>query len=56
MNIEDTCISVEELIQKGYIEGSAVKDPENYKIMTGYVKITYVSNQYLYQYQENSCE
>ena len=56
MNIEDTCISVEELIQKGYIEGTAVKDPENYKKMTGYVKIIYASNQYLYEYQENSCE
>ena len=56
MNIEDTCVSVEELIEKGYIEGVSVKDPEDAEEMTGYVKITYASNQYSYKYQENSCE
>lgn len=56
MSINDTCVSVEELIEKGYIEGNSIKDPKDRKEMTGYVKITYVSNQYSYQYQENSCE
>ena len=54
--IEDTCISVEELIEKGYIERVTVKDPEHTKQMTRSVKITYASNQYSYKYQENSCE
>ena len=56
MNVEDTCISVEELIDKGYIDGVTVKDPEDTEEMTGSVKITYASNQYSYKYQENSCE
>ena len=56
MNINDTCISVEELIEKGYIDGVTVKDPEDTEEMTGSVKITYASNQYSYKYQENSCE
>lgn len=56
MNINDTCISVEELIDKGYIDGVTVKDPEDTEEMTGSVKITYASNQYSYKYQENSCE
>ena len=56
MNIDDTCISVGELIEKGYIEKSSVKDPKDTEEMTGYVKITYASNQYSYKYQENSCE
>ena len=56
MNINDTCVSIEELIQKGYIDRVTVKDPEDTEEMTGSVKITYASNQYSYKYQENSCE
>lgn len=56
MNTDDTCISVQELIDKGYIEGVTVKDPKDNKEMVGYVKITYTSNQYSYRYQKKSCE
>ena len=56
MNTNDTCVSVDELIEKGYIEKSEVLDPKDKEKMTGYVKITYASNQYSYEYQENSCE
>ena len=56
MNTNDTCISVDELIEKGYIEKAEVLDPKDKEKMTGYVKITYSSNQYSYKYQENSCE
>ena len=56
MNSNDMCISVEELIEKGYIDSVTVKDPQDRKEMTGYVKITYASNQYSYKYQEISCE
>lgn len=56
MNINDTCVSVDELIEKGYIEKSEVLDPKDKEKMTGSVKIIYVSNQYSYEYQKNSCE
>ena len=56
MAIEDTCVSISELLEKGYIEGEVVKDPETKEEMTGYVKITYASNQYSYNYQTDSCE
>ena len=56
MAINDTCVSVEELIQKGYIEGNVVKDPKTKESLTGYVRITYKANQYSYKYQKNSCE
>ena len=56
MNTNDTCVSVDELIEKGYIEKSEVLDPKDKEKMTGSVKIIYVSNQYSYEYQKNSCE
>ena len=56
MNKNDMCVSISELINKGYIENDSVKDPKDKDEMTGYVKITYASNQYSYKYQENSCE
>ena len=54
--INDTCVSVTELIEKGYIEANSVQDPKNREEMTGYVKITSASNQYSYKYQEESCK
>ena len=56
MDINDECVSLSELIEKGYIEGNSVIDPETDEEMTGYVKITYASNQYSYKYQKESCE
>lgn len=52
---DTTCVDVEELISKGYIEGNKVVDPETREEMTGSVSITYASNQYSYQYQEETC-
>ena len=55
MSIDDQCISIQELVDKGYIEGTEVKDPKTGSVMTGFVKITYEANQYSYKYQENTC-
>ena len=55
MSNNKMCVSVKELISKGYIESKAVFDPKDNKEMTGYIKISYKDNQYLYEYQEESC-
>ena len=52
--LDNTCISTQELINKGYIEGSEIINTK--EVMTGYVRVTYASNQYTYTYQEESCE
>ena len=56
MNTEVTCVSVEDLVDKGCIEGSEVTDPKTKEKVEGSVKITYASNQYSYKYQNVSCE
>lgn len=56
MSNDDNCVNVQELIQKGYVEGADVKDPKTGENMQGSVEITYASNQYSYTYQESSCE
>ena len=53
-NVE--CVSIQDLVDKGYIEGSEVKNPKTGTVMTGFVKITDEANQYSYKYQENTCE
>ena len=56
MQFEDDCISVSRLLNKGYLEGEKVKNPETKEDMNGYVKITYANNQYSYKYQKDNCE
>ena len=51
-----TCVNISDLIDKGYIEGTTVLDPKTSEEMNGSVLISYVSNQYNYQYQESACE
>jgi len=55
MNADETCVDIDELISKGYLERSVVTDPKDSEEMKGSVKITYSSNQYTYVYQEYSC-
>ena len=55
MSINDECVSIQDLVNKGYVDGSEVKNPKTGSVMTGYVKITYEANQYTYEYQEKSC-
>lgn len=55
MSEEAECISVADLLEKGYIEGNAVINPETVENMTGSVKITYSGNKYYYTYQEKVC-
>ena len=56
INKDHMCISVEYLINKGYIDGDLIKDPKDREKMTGFVKVTYSTNQYSYKYQEENCE
>ena len=56
MNTNATCVSIEYLIDEGYIEGTEVTDPKTKEPIEGSVKITYASNQYSYKYQNSSCE
>ena len=56
MNTNATCVSIQTLINKGYIEGTEVLDPKTKETISGSVKITYASNQYSYKYQSSSCE
>ena len=56
MSNNDNCVSISELISKGYIESKEVKDPKTKEEINGYVKITYESNHYIYKYQDESCE
>ena len=55
MNISAECISVSELINNGYIDANEVIDPKTKSTINGYVKITYESNQYNYDYSTESC-
>lgn len=50
------CISVEKLLEKGYIEAEQVLDPKTKKAVTGSVVISYNSNNYSYKYQEGLCK
>ena len=56
MNTDATCVSIQTLIDKGYIEGKEITDPKTKEPVSGSVKITYASNQYSYKYQNSSCE
>ena len=55
MNIDADCVNVSDLIEDGYIQGDAVLDPKNKNQMVGSVSITYASNQYVFEYQEQAC-
>ena len=55
MDADDNCIDVAELLDKGYVKGADVLDPKNHQQMDGSVSITYASNQYTFEYQEQSC-
>lgn len=50
-----SCVNIEYLIEKGYIDSSEIKNPKGDELMEGSVKITYKSNQYTYEYQETAC-
>lgn len=55
MNEGINCVDIEELIDKGYIEGNSVKDPSSNNEITGSVRIKYESNKYSYKYINKSC-
>lgn len=49
------CINVSELIETGYIENEEVTNPKTGEKILGSVKVTYNSNNYIYEYQDNAC-
>ncbi len=51
-----SCVNVSDLISKGYVDSSEVKDPNTREDIGGSVKIIYDSNQYTYKYQKEVCE
>lgn len=53
---EVTCVNVSDLITKGYLDNTLVKDPKTGEDVSGSIKITYSANHYLYEYQESICE
>ena len=56
MSTNVTCVSIDTLIDKGYIELSSVVDPKTKEELDGSVKIEYVANHYTYKYEKYSCE
>ena len=55
LNATNYCVNVSKLISKGYVETSEILNPKNNKPMEGSVQITYISNQYKYEYKETAC-
>lgn len=49
------CINVSDLIEFGYIENKEVTNPKTGEKILGSVKVTYNSNNYIYEYQDNAC-
>ena len=56
LNNYDTCVSVNQLIEKGYIKEDKIMDPKSGKEITGSVKIRYNGRKYSYEYREKGCQ
>jgi type II secretory pathway pseudopilin PulG len=50
-----SCVNVEELINKGYLDKDEIIDPESEEDVLGSVKIIYRANNYSYEYQDKKC-
>ncbi len=50
-----TCINVEGLINKGYLDKDEIVDPDSEEEVLGSVKIIYRANNYSYEYQDKTC-
>lgn len=55
LNSSVTCIDIDELIEKGYLKGSLIKDPKTGEPIKGSVKVNYEVNKYTYTYQQRVC-
>ena len=55
MTKNSSCINLQTLINKGYLEGNSVTDPETGLVMVGSVNILYSNNQYSYEYVDTTC-
>ena len=54
-NNKIACVSLNTLIDKGYLKANQVKDPQTKEIMDGSVKITIDGKKYSYEYKDDSC-
>ena len=54
-NNKIACVSLNTLIDKGYLKANQVKDPQTKGIMDGSVKITIDGKKYSYEYIEDFC-
>ena len=55
MTKNSSCINLQTLISKGYLEGNSVTDPETGLVMAGSVNVLYSNNQYSYEYVDTAC-
>lgn len=53
---EVNCVNVKDLISKGYFDSNQVLDPKTKEEITGSVLINMDNGQYVYEYQDKSCE
>lgn len=51
----ESCVELEYLIEKGYIEETSILDAVSKEELTGSVQIIFKDNVYKYKYQENEC-
>ena len=49
------CVSLETLIERGYLKGNQVKDPKTKEPLNGVVNIKVNGSKYLYNYSEEGC-
>ena len=50
---EETSVSLNDLIKKGYINEKEVINPKNNHVLDGKIKVSYLANKYVYEFIEN---
>ena len=55
MNRDSKCVSIEYLVLKGYLNSDEVLDPKTREPLEGSIAITYDSNRYSYEFQDDEC-
>lgn len=55
LNNPKDCINVSKLIESGYINSEEITNPKTGEPVLGSVKVTYKSNNYIYEYQDTTC-
>ncbi len=55
MNRDSKCVSIEYLVLMGYLNSDEVLDPKTREPLEGSIAITYDSNRYSYEFQDDEC-